>query len=106
MDGIAFSSDGAEAMGSWIDQELAGCRFADARLEMLSAESVTLFPVVMMSRTPGITGGPDNGGNPVVQAITTTSGRISISPTLVFNMDHARHVDSRGTRRSNYFNTI
>src|ERR1051325_6586969 len=26
------SSDGAEHMRSWIDQELAGCRFADARL--------------------------------------------------------------------------
>lgn len=32
MDGVAFSSDGAEAMGSWIDQELVGCRFADVRL--------------------------------------------------------------------------
>jgi hypothetical protein len=31
-DGIFCSSDGAEVMGSWIDQELAGCRFADARL--------------------------------------------------------------------------
>jgi hypothetical protein len=32
MDGIPSSSDGAGIMGSWIDQELAGCQFADARL--------------------------------------------------------------------------
>jgi hypothetical protein len=31
-DGIPISSDGAGIMGSWIDQELAGCNFADARL--------------------------------------------------------------------------
>jgi hypothetical protein len=32
MDGISSLSDGACGMGSWIDQELAGCEFADARL--------------------------------------------------------------------------
>ena len=32
MDGILSLSDGAGGMGSWIDQELAGCEFADARL--------------------------------------------------------------------------
>jgi hypothetical protein len=32
MDGISSTSDGADIMGSWIDQELAGCRFADVRL--------------------------------------------------------------------------
>lgn len=32
MEGIAFLSDGVHAMRSWLDQELAGCRFADARL--------------------------------------------------------------------------
>jgi len=32
MDGISFLSDGAERMGTWIDQELAGCEFADERL--------------------------------------------------------------------------
>jgi hypothetical protein len=31
-DGIFLSSDGAGIMGSWIDQELAGCKFADVRL--------------------------------------------------------------------------
>jgi len=30
--GIPSPSDGAGIMGSWIDQELAGCKFADARL--------------------------------------------------------------------------
>src|SRR5271155_1622747 len=32
MDGISVLSDGADAMESWIDQELTGCEFADARL--------------------------------------------------------------------------
>jgi len=32
MDGIDYLSGGAERMGSWIDQELAGCSFADVRL--------------------------------------------------------------------------
>jgi hypothetical protein len=32
MDGVAFFLDGATCMGSWIDQELAGCKFADERL--------------------------------------------------------------------------
>lgn len=32
MDGISGLLDGAGGMGSWIDQELAGCEFADARL--------------------------------------------------------------------------
>ncbi len=32
MDGIWSLSDGAGHMGSWIDQELAGCEFADSRL--------------------------------------------------------------------------
>ena len=31
-DGIPFLSDGAGIMGSWIDQELAGCEFPDERL--------------------------------------------------------------------------
>jgi hypothetical protein len=31
-DGIPLLSDGAVIMGSWIDQELAGCEFADARI--------------------------------------------------------------------------
>lgn len=31
-DGIRLLSDGADGMGSWIDQELAGCEFADERL--------------------------------------------------------------------------
>jgi Transposase DNA-binding/Transposase Tn5 dimerisation domain len=31
-DGILFSLDGADIMGSWIDQELTGCNFADVRL--------------------------------------------------------------------------
>lgn len=32
MDGISLLWDGAECMGSWIDQEMAGCVFADGRL--------------------------------------------------------------------------
>lgn len=32
MDGILNLSNGVNGMGSWIDQELAGCGFADARL--------------------------------------------------------------------------
>jgi hypothetical protein len=31
-DGIPIPLDGADSMGSWIEQELAGCAFADARL--------------------------------------------------------------------------